>query len=399
MKDCTVPRRRFGRTELSMPVLTCGGMRFQKSWFDPDSASDAGDSPNGLETLVNHCLDRGINHFETARGYGDSEVQLGTVLPHLPREDILVQTKIAPSASPKQFREAVEQSLDRLKLDYVDLLSLHGVNTKEILEWCVRPKGCLEELLTFQKKGRCRFIGFSTHGNLPIIIEMIETGAMQYINLHWYFVQQVNWPAVQAATIQDMGVFIISPNNKGGMLYEPSEKLRRVCEPLSPMEFNDLWCLSRGEVHTLSIGASCTEDLEEHTEALRHYEERSTVTAPIAKRLESEMRAALGSDWCDRWYVGLPDHQDVPGQINVREILRLWNFAKGLDMVEYGKMRYNLLGNGGHWFPGKSAADFNDRKMAACLRHSPFADRIPDILRDAHALMADQPVKRLTEGG
>jgi len=389
MKDFNVPRRRFGRTELSMPVLTCGGMRFLH--FHEDK------SQGGLEKLIHRGLDLGINHIETARGYGTSEEQLGAVLPHLPRDEILVQTKVGPKESAREFREAVELSLATLNLDHVDLLTLHGINNREVLEWCIRPGGCLEEILKFQKEGLCRFVGFSTHAALPIIVEMIETGAMQYVNLHWYFVQQVNWPAIQAAARQDMGVFIISPNDKGGKLYAPSEKLMHLCEPLSPMQFNGLWCLVPDPVHTLSIGAACAEDFDEHIEALGHYGERKAITEPIANRLESEMRSVLGDDWFDRWHVGLPHHVDVPGEINVREILRLWNFAKSLDMIEYGKMRYNLLGSAGHWFPGKRVDGLKDKKIAACLRHSPFADRIPDILREAHALLDDQPVKRLTE--
>lgn len=374
-----------------MPVLTCGGMRFLH--YHEEKSRD------GLEKLIHRSMELGVNHIETARGYGTSEEQLGAVLPHLPRDEILVQTKVGPKESPKEYREAVELSLSTLKLDHVDLLTLHGINNREVLDWCIRPGGCLEEILKLQKEGFCRFVGFSTHGTLPIIVEMIETGAMQYVNLHWYFVQRVNWPAILAAARQDMGVFIISPNDKGGKLYEPSEKLKQLCEPLSPMRFNDLWCLVPNEVHTLSIGASCAEDFDEHIEALKDYEQRETITEPIARRLESEMRTILGNDWFDRWHVGLPHFEEVPGEINVREILRLWNFAKSLDMVEYGKMRYNLLGTAGHWFPGKPAAGFKDKRIAACLRHSPFADRIPDILRDAHDMMADQPVKRLTEGG
>ncbi len=373
-----------------MPTLTCGGMRFLHYHQDPKDKS--------LETLIRRGLELGIDHIETARGYGTSEEQLGEVLPLLPRDEVLVQTKVGPKASPREFRKTVELSLKTLKLDYLDLLTLHGINNREILEWCLKPRGCLSEILKMQKEGLCRFVGFSTHANLPIILEMIDTGAMQYVNIHWYYVQQVNWPAILAATRQDMGVFIISPNDKGGKLYAPSEKLKRLCKPLTPMQFNDLWCLVPDEIHTLSIGASCAEDFDEHIEGFRRYEERASMTAPIAKRIEAEMRTVLGDDWFDRWHVGLPDHREVPGLVNVREILRLWNFAKSRDMSEYGKMRYNLLGNGGHWFPGTTAGTFNEKKLSTSIRNSPFADRIPGVLREAHAMMAEQPLQRLTGG-
>ena len=263
--------RRFGRTELQMPVLSCGGMRYQQSWNDLPPEAIEPEGQRNLEATIERSLELGINHIETARGYGSSEMQLGRILPRLPREKMIVQTKVAPFATAKEFRETFETSMAYLKLDYVDLLTLHGVNNAELLDWSLRKGGCLEEARKLQREGRARHIGFTTHATIDLILRAVESDGFDYMNVHWYFVNELNWSAVEAAAARDMGVFIISPTDKGGMLYDPPPKLVELCRPLSPIAFNDLFCLARPQVHTLSLGAARPSDFDEHVAALAHY--------------------------------------------------------------------------------------------------------------------------------
>jgi predicted aldo/keto reductase-like oxidoreductase len=392
-----IPKRRFGKTELQMSVITCGGMRYQQSWQDDEAArtSVTEENQKNLEATVRYALDLGINHIETARGYGTSEYQLGKFLPSLPRDKMIVQTKIGPKDTPAEFLEAFEVSMAALKLDHVDLLAIHGINSEEPFQQALKSMPALQQL---KKEGRCRHIGFSTHGTSDIVVKAIETGLFDYVNLHWYFVYHpLTWASVQAATKQDMGVFIISPCDKGGKLYEPPPKLIDLCQPLTPMAFNDLYCLRRPEVHTLSIGAARPSDFAEHITTVGRMDEKFPIVEKIEKRIFQSMEKTLGADWVHHWHEGLPRWQDTPGEINIPEILRLWTYAKSLDMVAFGKMRYNLMGNAGHWFGGMPAAEFKDEDLKPVLEKSQFADRIPEILREAHAMLYDAPKKRLSE--
>ena len=379
-----------------MPVLTCGGMRFQQSWDDKPWERIPSSAQENLKACVHHAFDLGINHFETARGYGTSELQLGRILPRFPRDELIVQTKVSPAADPAEFVGKFKTSLDHLGLESVDLLALHGINNRTILDWSMREGGCLDAARRLQAAGRCRFLGFSTHGPPDVVLAAIRSDAFDYVNLHWYFVNDFNWPAIEEAAARDMGVFIISPNDKGGKLYEPPPKLVSLCAPLSPMAFNDLYCLARPQVHTLSIGATRPSDFDLHAAAVADLDRAAEVIAPVEARLRAEMDRVLGADWTHGWWQGIPEHDAIPGEVNVLEILRLWSLAKALDMVEFGKMRYNLLGQGDHWCPGCTAAAFDREALREAVRACPFADRIPAILGEAHEMLAGEEQKRLS---
>jgi predicted aldo/keto reductase-like oxidoreductase len=408
MRVAQVPTRRFGRTELAMPVFSCGGMRYQHRWQDQPLDAIPRDNQENLERTVRRAFELGIRHVETARGYGSSERQLGQVLPQLPREELIVQTKVSPKADAREFVREFEDSLARLRLDHVDLFSLHGVNDAKVLDWALRPGGCFEAAQRLRDQGKCRFVGFSTHADLETILAAIAYGearvgaSFDYVNLHWYFIFQHNWPAISAAAARDMGVFIISPSDKGGRLYDAPAKLVDLCRPLTPMQFNDLFCLAHPAVHTLSIGAARPSDFSEHLPVCDLLGDAEEHLRPVRERLARAMSLAIGEPDPEAIVEGLPRWQDTPNHYNLPVILWLRNLALGWDLHGYAKWRFNMLTDSGHWFPGNRPAKVSEIDKAAlgdALAGHPRRAEVVAALEDAVLRLAGEPRARLSQGG
>ena len=392
-----IPKRRFGRTELSMPLLTCGGMRFQHRWDEDPPKPIPAENQENLARTIHRALELGICHIETARGYGTSEAQLAPVLQTIPRDSFILQTKVSPQADPDEFERIFRTSLSKLGQSSVDLFSLHGINQRELFDWSLRPGGCLDRARQLQKQGLCRWVGFSTHGSPDLVEELCGGARFDYVNLHWYYIFQEHSPSLKAAHQNDMGIFIISPNDKGGMLYRPPAKLSQATSPLTPMEFNALFCLRDPRIHTLSIGASCPTDFDEHVQSISKLDQAHNLLPPIEARLSKLWEEALAPEWRNSWDCGVPHWADCPKEANFREILRLYNLALAYDLTDYAKMRYNLLGQGGHWFAGKPLGNLTREEILPALAKCPNPDATLRHLVAARDLLQGEKVERLSK--
>ena len=352
--------RRFGKTELAMPVLSFGCMRSMHDWTDSPLEKIPSTANTKLETIVGRALGHGINHIETAHGYGSSERQLGAVLARIPRKDFMLQTKVVPSDDSEEFLHKVQASMDRLQIDRLDLLAIHGINDHRSLWQSCRKNGCLAAARQLQKKGIVDFVGFSGHGPTEVIIDALnhdEDGGFDYFNVHWYYILDANRKAIDIAAERDIGTFIISPSDKGGYLHTPSAKLSSLCAPLSPMLFNDIYCLRKHGVATISVGASEPEHFDEHLKVLAYLQKKGEpMLNHIDDRLSIAMQKFSGSRRPDWLWDSLPPWQKAPGYINLRMILWLYNLFHAWDMRDYARDRYAKLGTGSEWIPGNDGS-------------------------------------------
>lgn len=387
MKKPNMKYRRFGKTGLVMPVISCGGMRFQDKWEDYPSNEAPKDLVKRVGAIVERAFELGINHFETARGYGGSEVLLGQTLPALPRDEIIVQTKVPPAENPDDFEKKLETSFRKLRLDRVDLLAVHAAfNSEARFENTLR---CAPVLEKWVELGRIGHLGVSGHGDLDMLTKTIQTDLFSFVNVHYYYVDQRLAPALKLALEKDLGVFIISPSDKGGKLYDPPDKLKQLTAPLSPMRFNDLFCLANPAVHTVSVGAARPDDFDEHVDIIDQLDQAKMVVAPIVQRLRNEVNAVMGKGWSERYADGVAPWSDTHNKINIEATLRLLTLAKAFDMVEFFRYRFKEMSAESEWQPGNKPGRFSDVDIAPAIERSPFADIIPSLLREANDLMGE----------
>lgn len=153
--------RPLGKTGIRLPIVSMGVMNA----YQPD--------------LVRRAIEKGVRHLDTAFAYGDgaNEAMIGNLVAEMKvREKLLIATKeLTPyqrrGLSGKSFKETLirmtEDSLKRLKSDYIDILYLHDVSRPEE----VRDPGFQEAIAVLKSQGKIRFGGFSTHSGMEACIE------------------------------------------------------------------------------------------------------------------------------------------------------------------------------------------------------------------------------------
>lgn len=369
--------RRFGRTERALSVITLGGMRYAGGWDKPRHELPR-ESIDNCRDCVLAALECGINHFETAWGYSKSEHLYGQVLNRelaVPRDSYYLMTKAGPRTG-DEARARVEKQLAALQTDFIDLYAWHGINTDKDLRDVTAKGGPLDALCKLKEEGVIGAIGFSTHGELSPVTAAVETDRFDFINLHYYYFFQRLAPVIAAAAARDMGVFIISPNDKGGRLYDPPDLLRELTAPLTPVQWNARFCLATAGVHTLSFGMTAPEHFQEMLGALPAGDGLGELDREIQGRLDGR----LDTDPHAR-YQGW-ELRDDPSGINIPEVLRLRRMLKCYDMRGYGEFRYNMFGTQGNWYPGQLCTE--ERIAALDTSRFPKDFDLTALLRETH---------------
>lgn len=339
--------RRFGKTEKNISAITLGGMRFKNGWDNPKE-----EIPALTQAHCNHIVDlafkNGINHIETAHGYVKSEKVLGITLNEelkADRSSYYLMTKGNPQNA-SETRKLVEEQLQTLQTDYFDFYGWHGINTSELLHTSCKTGGPVEELLKMKEEGIIKHVGFSTHGHLETIEEAIGTNLFEFVNLHYYYFYQRNRAAIRFAEKKDMGVFIISPNDKGGQLYKAPNKVKKAIPHATPIQWNARFCLNTPNVHTLSFGM--TE--EAHFDEMQGIFQNKLNSISLLDQQAKERLDKMLNDDSYSYFDGY-NIEDKNSPLDLPQLLHWRKLWKCYDMLDFAKYRYKELKTPNHWFP------------------------------------------------
>jgi aryl-alcohol dehydrogenase-like predicted oxidoreductase len=251
--------RRLGRLDRENSVLIFGGAALAEA-TEEDS-----------DTAIQRALDAGVDHFDTAAGYGDSELQYGRWMPEI-RDRIFLSTKTDLREKDAAKRQ-IQDSLERLRVDDVDLLQLHAVGDLEDLDRATGPGGSLEAAIEAKEEGLVGAIGITGHGDgAPAThLEALRRYPFETVLTPWNYIlstdegYRADYEAlVEEIRRQDAGLLIIkSISRRNWPEGDPLDDQRYATwyEPFDRQEYIDAavsWVLSHEEVTGLAMVGDVT---------------------------------------------------------------------------------------------------------------------------------------------
>jgi len=131
--------------------------------------------------VVARALDMGVNYFDTARDYKDSERIFGGVIKGRQRDKIIIATK-SPSYKKERILQDIDTSLKELGTDYIDIWHLHARDTPASI-----PDGALEAMQMCKKSGKARYLGFSCHKPYAMVDFIIKSKTFDVMQMTYSY--------------------------------------------------------------------------------------------------------------------------------------------------------------------------------------------------------------------
>src|SRR5581483_7760324 len=292
--------RTLGRTGLRVTALGYGAMELRGP-------------PRGREVtkeqaagILNAVLDAGINYIDTSIDYGQSEELIGELISGRRSQFYLASkcgclvgeaaaTAPPPGSpnrhifTPENIIAGVEQSLRRMKTDYLDVVQFHGSPSKQTLE----ENGSVEAVLELKRQGKIRFSGMSS--TLPNLADHIEMGVFDVFQIPYSALQREHEDAIAAASRAGAGIVVRGgvarggPGKEEGNFWDLWQKagLDDLLDGMSRMEFIFRFTLSHPDLDTTIVGTINPQHLQDNLAALAKGPLPADVYAEAKRRLDA----------------------------------------------------------------------------------------------------------------
>jgi predicted aldo/keto reductase-like oxidoreductase len=309
--------------------------------------------------LVRGALEAGMLHLDTAHGYqkGNNETMLGELLKEYPRESFIISTKIPPDGK-EGFLETLDVSLKRLKMDYVDILYVHGLSSASD----VLAPDTLEALREAKKSGKARHVGVSTHKNEPEVIRAAVTSGVYEVVLTSVNFKQDHYADVKKAIAEAAaaGIGIVAMKTMAGGFHDKGRTQPINCKAALK------WVLQDPNITTAIPGITSFEMLAENA-AVNHDLEltESEKAALVPGKAEGGLYCPGCTGCTERCAKNLP----------VPEIMRAYMYTYGYRDPALGQELLAGLG-----VSGNPCGDCEECTVG-CVRGFDVAERVRDVSR------------------
>ena len=312
--------------DLKLSALALGCMRFPLN-----SASDGDVNEAETARLLDCAMAHGINYYDTAWGYheGRSELILGRLLKRYPRDSFYLADKFPgyDLANMPKVQEIFAEQLRRCQVDYFDFYLFHNVCERNIDAYLDPRYGILDYLLEQKRLGRIRHLGFSAHGDLPVMERFLEAyGAhmefcqIQLNYLDWDF--QNARDKVALLERYHLPVWVMEPL-RGGRLARLPEADEARLKRLRPDEEIPAWAFrflqTIPQVTTILSGMSALEQLQDNLRTFETCRPLDRAEQDALLDIARRMTAGIPCTACHYCTAHCPQGLDIPG------LLKLYN--------------------------------------------------------------------------
>jgi len=361
----------LGKTGLKVSRLGFGCMRLpmkSRNEVDRDLAIP----------MLRRAFELGITYFDTAVGYcgGDSQRVLGEATEDI-RDKVILSTKNHhyDKNDKAGWWKNLEDSLERLRTDYIDVYNFHGMNFETFESSVGGPDGLYQEALKAKEQGLIRHICHSFHGSLESLKKVIDTGLFEAVTLQYNLLDQRLEEGIAYAAEHGEGVTVMGPVG-GGRLGYPSDKAAElVGEVKSTPELALRFVLSNPHVCIALSGMSTMQQLEENVATVSGLgdlteEDHRKIEAAVQERKQLSGLYCTGCNYC----MPCPEGVDIPANFEIMNLERVFG------LTEHAKARYAALA-------GKAALC---RLCGKCVELCPQDLAIPERLAEAVGMLDER---------